>query len=55
MSGRCAEYRQSTVGAWLDVLDGYCPGCGAEAGEPCRVWCLSTVTDGTGQPTGGEE
>lgn len=42
-------YRQSTVGAWLDVLDGYCPGCGADTGERCREWCLSMVTDDTGQ------
>ena len=32
-----------------------CEGCGAAAGESCRVWCLSSVTDDTGQPTGGDE
>ena len=32
-----------------------CPGCGAEAGEPCREWCLSRVTDDAGQPVDGAE
>lgn len=27
-----------------------CPGCGADAGEPCRPSCLSWVTDDAGQP-----
>lgn len=27
-----------------------CPGCRADRGEPCREWCLSTVTDADGQP-----
>lgn len=36
-----------------DVLEP-CPGCGAEVGEPCREWCLSTVTDDAGQPVDGD-
>lgn len=27
-----------------DPLDSECAGCNAESGEPCREWCLSTVT-----------
>jgi hypothetical protein len=32
-----------------------CDGCGAEPGEPCRPWCLSGVTDETGQPINDDE
>lgn len=24
----------------MDALDIYCDGCNAEAGEPCREWCI---------------
>jgi len=36
-----------------DITDGHgedCAGCNAEAGEPCRPGCLSSVTDDEGQP-----
>ena len=26
----------------INVIDIYCDGCNAEAGEPCRIWCLAT-------------
>ena len=56
-NGRCSGWLEPTVSKEAYVKTyGYspsmvsdpilraCEGCNAESGEPCREWCLSTVT-----------
>lgn len=49
------ELAPAIAGMYGDTGAGYpldepCPGCHADAGEPCRPDCLSYATDSNGQP-----